>query len=377
MNDQLPSSNATQSLEGNVRTMPAYYLPKGTASAGMSTKTILLIVGGVIIILIIVVFALIFMQSGQQSQQIATTIEPTVTQTPAIVTEPEEVEVVEEEPVEEDVQEDEVQETGVVLPDLSNANLIPGSDTDQDGLSDAEELLFSTSSAAPDTDQDSFLDGSEIRNLYDPASPSALLEVSPQIKIARNTVKSYQLLVPQSFSVQTIDVNGNEFRVVAPSNGGTFTITMYTNDDRSTPVQWYQQMSGSSDLSIFDQFSNEAGWNGIQSQDGRIVISTYGTSSTIGGNAFIFVMEYAPGPDNTLNYSAVWEMMLQSLAVLDQSAVEQQSTSTQPTTTTPTNPTTDTTTQPAPTGPTQDPNTPAPTIPTEDPNGPVPTIPTT
>ncbi len=56
--------------------------------------------------------------------------------------------------------------------------LLPGLDTDSDGLTDREEALYSTDLRNPDTDADSFLDGNEVFHRFDPLglAPSTLLD---------------------------------------------------------------------------------------------------------------------------------------------------------------------------------------------------------
>lgn len=308
-------------LDGKVYAMPEYYLPKAK-SGGMSQKTLLLIVIGVIFVLIVVVFSVILLRSNQSSQitsaptQEVPVITPPIDEPAEPVVEDEEPEEEEEEP-EEPIQEVEDRSDLVDLPVISLPSAQTANDTDQDGLTDEEETIFSTSAAIPDTDQDSFLDGAEVVNLYDPATPGALLEISPIIEVARNVAKGYQLLIPSIWSSGIADPGGNEF-IVRPGDGtDSFSIKVYDNPERMTPVQWYQQQQVGADLGQFNNFSNEAGWNGIQSQDGRVVIATFG-SSGIGARAFIFVMHYDPGQNLLLRYSSVWNMMLQSLSVLDE-----------------------------------------------------------
>lgn len=56
--------------------------------------------------------------------------------------------------------------------------ILPGKDTDSDGLSDREEALYGTDFRNPDTDGDTFLDGNEVFHGYNPLSspPSTMLD---------------------------------------------------------------------------------------------------------------------------------------------------------------------------------------------------------
>ena len=56
--------------------------------------------------------------------------------------------------------------------------VLPGQDTDSDGLTDVEEVLYATISTRPDTDGDGYLDGNEVFHLYHPngTAPQTLLD---------------------------------------------------------------------------------------------------------------------------------------------------------------------------------------------------------
>lgn len=307
--------------------MPEYYLPKSGGGGGMSSKTLLLIVIGVIVLLLIGVFALILIRSGQPSTaDIATSVTPTPV-APVVVEEPEEVdeepEVEAEEEPEEEVISETIEEasTSINLPSVGLATVQSDTDTDQDGLTDAEEQIFSTSAAVPDTDSDNFLDGAEVANLYDPALAGALLEVSPQIKVARNATQGYQFLIPALWTTTSLTPTGEEFIIRTNDGTESFTINIYPNEDRMTPVQWYQDQEPAADLNQFNNFSNEAGWNGIQSIDGRVVIAVFGSTEP-GARAFVYVMHYDVGSDNLLRFPSIWEMMLQSLTLLEPEQLE-------------------------------------------------------
>lgn len=322
----LPEINSNK-LEGSLTVMPSYYLPKKSSGGSLSTKTILIIVASVILLLLVIVTTLLVTRSREDAQNIAqvpvtSTPEPSeqpASQPPVTTTQTEESEDnITEEPDDAISEPEEIlpESERISLPAFTIAGLIAGQDTDQDGLTDSEELLFSTSAAAPDTDQDSFLDGAEVANLYDPATPGALLEVSPQIKIARNSSRGYQLLIPESFTFQSLDTSGSETRVIVPNGPEIFNIKMIENVNRMSPVQWLQDLDPTTDLSSFNNFTNEAGWSGIQSQDGRVVVATFGDSGP-GARAFIFLMYYDPGEKAELSYPSIWKMMLQSLSVAE------------------------------------------------------------
>jgi hypothetical protein len=68
------------------------------------------------------------------------------------------------------------------------------------------------------------------------------------------------------------------------------------------------------DLTKFVAFSNEASWTGLQTADHTLVFATFDDKGP-GSRAYIFVMQYDPGQETVLRYSAIWDMMTASLAV--------------------------------------------------------------
>ena len=52
----------------------------------------------------------------------------------------------------------------------------PAIDSDNDGLTDAEEKIYGTNPFNPDTDGDGYLDGAEVKGGYNPNGPGKLLK---------------------------------------------------------------------------------------------------------------------------------------------------------------------------------------------------------
>lgn len=303
-------------LEGRVTAMPEQYLPQAKKEFPMKK---LVIIGSVVILLVVIVAVSLLLLNP--SQPAAVPQPPIVDDlsAPAVVVQDEPIEEpqapdIEEEPV---VEEPPEEETSLILiPTVGLIEFEVDVDTDQDGLTDIEELLFGTSAAVPDTDSDSFLDGAEIISLYDPGTPGALLEVSPQIKIVSNELKGYQLLIPAAWSGLADDPTGNSF-VIKPTDGSeSMTITVYNNDDRLPIVQWYLEADPSASLAQFTNFKNEAGWTGVQSKDKTLVLATLGETGP-GARALVFVIHYDPGVQALIRFPSIWEMMLNSLAVFE------------------------------------------------------------
>lgn len=299
-------------LEGKITVMPQYYLPKTKKEFPLKK---LIITGAVVVFLgVVVAVSLLFIQPAEPpiAQQSAEEEMPPASEavTPPPAPQPE------AEQPQEPEEDAEAEEPEVDIPSVAGLAFEKEADTDQDGLTDIEEQLFGTSAAVPDTDNDSFLDGAEVVNLYDPAAPGALLEVSPRIKIARNEVKGYQLLIPADWTAAPRTPAGNLFEIFPDQGTDSISITVYENEDRLQVVQWYQQNAGTSDLTNFVNFKNEAGWAGIQSLNQMLVIATYGETGP-GARAFIFMIHYDLGEDMLMRYPTIWDMMVNSLAVYE------------------------------------------------------------
>lgn len=286
--------------------MPAFYLPKEKKRLSLSAWVGIISV--IIFIAVIIVFVLLYTATSEPAPLPAPEVSaPVVTvqpQTPAEETQPV---ITPSEPQPQPV-------SAVKLPAVAIGLLAKDTDTDQDALTDVEERLFLTSSAVPDTDQDSFIDGLETRNLYDPATPGALLEVSPQVKTVRNDSFGYQMLIPSAWTATKVTPQGEQFQIKPDQGSEAMMVYIYENPDRLTVTDWYQQQAERPDLTQFVDFKNEGGWNGIQSTDHTFVIAAYGQNEP-GARAFIFVMVYDAGQETILRYPTVWDMMVNSLSV--------------------------------------------------------------
>lgn len=289
--------------------MPSVYLPK--EKKGLSSTAILAIVLGFVAVLVGVVVVLFLTRepaSVPVTQAPVTELPPVQTPTPEVPPTPTPT------PVEPTPEVTPTPTSTVVLPQVISGSIPLATDTDQDGLSDREEQLYLTSASVPDTDQDGFLDGVELRNQYDPATPRALIEVSPQVKIARNDTLGYQMIIPVTWVATRVSSDGREF-VVNPDQGTeSFRVTVYDNIDRLSVTEWYQRQQPGANLTQFINFQNEAGWSGIQTQDHTLLIASFDDGGP-GSRAFIFVFHYDNGQETSLRFMAVWDLMVNSLSV--------------------------------------------------------------
>jgi hypothetical protein len=114
----------------------------------------------------------------------------------------------------------------------------PGRDTDSDGLTNSEEVLYHTDSKLPDTDNDGFLDGNEVFHGYDPSVPSpAKLSASSVVILYTAADNTSSFYYPTVWTPKPAE-NGQGVVLVAPTSE-TFSVTSQSKDPKNTLADWY------------------------------------------------------------------------------------------------------------------------------------------
>ncbi|HOZ36560.1 MAG TPA: hypothetical protein PLR18_01895 [bacterium] len=86
--------------------------------------------------------------------------------------------------------------------DLEGLDPAPATDSDSDGLTDREEIIYRTNKDNFDTDGDSYQDGLEVANLYNPViAGSAKLLDSDMVKTHVDESHHYNLIYPASWKI--------------------------------------------------------------------------------------------------------------------------------------------------------------------------------
>jgi hypothetical protein len=122
---------------------------------------------------------------------------------------------------------------------------VAATDTDNDGLTDAEERVWGTDEAAADTDGDGYADSLEIGNLYDPLKgDSARLAANNKLaKTWNNSQNGFSVLYPSIFSaVAKEDGDGVIFTEATSSQ--FFQVSILDNEDNAEDIdEWYLAMN--------------------------------------------------------------------------------------------------------------------------------------
>lgn len=298
----------------DIYVMPERFYSKPEKRVGRGLRLTLIIGGAVILSLVFAaVFVLLTLNSGQEEKPVVTTTTPTeekplkeeVKEAPVIPTpiSPEEEEVAEETiPVEE----------GKTPPP---AVLIPSPtlsiDTDRDGLTDEEEVLYATGLNRPDSDADGYLDGEELENLYNPLG-EGLLKDSGLVNVYKNSPFGYNLFYPSSWLSRSIDDTGRE--VIFNSGAGEFIqVIVEENQLKLSPLEWY--LNQSPGISREQIESIDAGdFRGIRSPD---TLTLYLVPKRATENNLIYIITYNIGTKTEMNFKATFEMMIKSFSLAD------------------------------------------------------------
>lgn len=181
---------------------------------------------------------------------------------------------------------------------------LPHEDTDNDGLTNAEEGVLSTQPTNPDTDNDGFLDGHEVLNLYNPGGfqPERLLDAG-LVREYDNAPQRISFYYPAPWGVASADDTGTT--VTATSlTGETITLTIIPNEERQPLDAWYTTANPAGNLAT-SAIQTKRGVPGIMTADARAAFFAHGSS--------VVAIRYNTPGEGPLLYARVFEMMVASL----------------------------------------------------------------
>lgn len=177
-------------------------------------------------------------------------------------------------------------------------------DTDNDGLSDEEELIFLTSPINMDTDGDGYDDLIEILNLYNPAGPGDLLQ-NDSIENYKNLAFSYNVFYPKQFELKTLSDGTSAIFLI--NDQSFLQILVEKNENNKNIEDWYlSRFFESIDSSLV---VNKSGWSGVYGTD---FYSFYLTDDKR-ENIYSIVYNF---PENTAAvYYNIFRMMINSFSL--------------------------------------------------------------
>lgn len=177
-----------------------------------------------------------------------------------------------------------------------------GVDSDGDGVSDREEILFGMNSDTSDSDGDGYSDKEELLSLNNPSGLGLLLG-SGTIQKYTNRDLSYELYYPTAWSYSSAGGSGS--LIFKSLDNQSIQVLSPTNVDLLPINEWYHAEVSSRAIQDSQQISMN-GWQGLYSPDGLTVYLGYAGSSRV------FVISYSPGFNSTFDYKNVFNVMVNS-----------------------------------------------------------------
>lgn len=192
-------------------------------------------------------------------------------------------------------------------------------DTDSDGLTDVEELLYGTNFREPDSDKDSFLDGNEVFHRYHPLglAPLTLLDTGA-VKIFEDALYPFTMYYPSTWSTVLSEVDtAVTFR---SSRQATIEVELEEKDADETLQSWYDANHSGSEGEMKEILTKE-GYYGLTTSDDRTAYLDVGSA--------VVTLTYDLGSRTQIEYLQTFQMMVNSLTLVPASvstAVTQTST---------------------------------------------------
>lgn len=180
-------------------------------------------------------------------------------------------------------------------------------DSDFDGLSDLEELLLGSSPNSEDTDGDGYHDQVEVLNLYDPASKGALID-SLNIEKYNNDEYDFSIFISSLWTVEA--VSGNDSLIVSLGKDQYIQIMSQNIPKQESLDDWYMDTFDTDEI-LDEQRFKKGNWNGIINKSKLTVYLEHPNKK------YIITLNYELGNDNTLYYKNIFDMMLQSISIIN------------------------------------------------------------
>jgi hypothetical protein len=184
-------------------------------------------------------------------------------------------------------------------------------DSDNDGLTDVEEDLYSTEKRKPDTDEDGYIDGQELAKLFNPkAAGSSLLEISGLVNKYTNPIFNYEILHPSAWLARPTDQSLQEV-IFQSATGEYIEVLIEDNPQKLDLVQWYLSQSPLADLNQLKKETTKQGYESLLSPDR---LNAYLLDKNQPEK--VYIISYNIGNKNRVNFLTTFEMMRNSFNLL-------------------------------------------------------------
>ena len=186
-----------------------------------------------------------------------------------------------------------------------SGEFLPGTDEDQDGLTNQEETALGTNSKVIDSDGDSYTDLSEVNNDYNPTG-SGKLSDNKSLKMYNNSTFNLSILYPESWEIK---IASTEDSVIMTASDQQFIqLLVQPNTDQEDIISWYKKTFNVENIPT-SQLVTHQEWDGVRTPDG---LTAYITNKD---KSYIFIVTYNLGNNRVLNYKNIFELILRSLKI--------------------------------------------------------------
>ena len=179
-----------------------------------------------------------------------------------------------------------------------------GKDSDEDGLTDAEELILKTDGSISDTDQDGYNDMLELQNLYNPTgfAPIKIIE-SGLVQEYTNPLWEYRLYYPLSWNQAEVDNIGD--RVLFSTISQQFIeVSVIKKQKDEAFTQWFGRYAQSENITNLIKQINRFDQSYYVRNDGLVAY--------IYTDEVVYVIVYKNDNDETIEYKNILSLMAQS-----------------------------------------------------------------
>lgn len=184
---------------------------------------------------------------------------------------------------------------------------VSGADTDSDGLSNVEELLYGTDFRNPDSDGDTFLDGNEVFHRFDPRglAPSTLLDTGA-VRVLENAELPFSMYYPTPWNpISTPASQRVSFR---SATGAAVNVLWQDKAQELALDAWYDAQVGEVPMSRLQPTVTKEGYEALIGPDERVMYVNAGNR--------VYTLIYDLGDAKSIEFLQTFKMMANSFKLV-------------------------------------------------------------
>ncbi len=187
------------------------------------------------------------------------------------------------------------------------AKPISGADTDSDGLTNVEELLYGTDFRNPDSDGDTFLDGNEVFHRFDPRglAPSTLLDTGA-VRVLESIELPFTMYYPTTWNPVSTPAS---MRVSFRSATGAGVNVLWQDKTSDTSLEtWYQAQVDEVEINRLQATTTKEGYRALIGPDERVMY--------VEASLRVYTIIYDLGDAKSIEFLQTFKMMVNSFKLI-------------------------------------------------------------